>query len=336
MSPYVSFIMPAYNVERFIGEAVESVQTQTFKDWELIIMDDGSTDRTSEIAEALAAHDNRIRLLKMEKPSGGAFMPRKVAAEAAKADIIAPLDADDMVDPDYLEKLLTHFSSVDVDAVFPVICHWDGKDTFEMKPIAEEVRDKKNIGKDVVKFTLDGWKIHCAGGLIRKKLYLDSYSEVEEVIPSPFMDEYLTRLLLYKAKTVAVAPVHYYYRYNPDSVTHNKKVNSLESLMNTKIIEFVKARYDRDSEEYLLAQRQNFHGMFDAMRIFNSSDYTKDEYRQAKGVIMKSRYAVDRHTLRGKVSNKYYLLNLLPFEMCIRILKIIDKWYSSKKAGVMK
>lgn len=62
--PLVSVIMPAYNAEKYIGEAIASVCAQTYENWELLILDDGSADRTVEIAQAYAQRDARIRVLR--------------------------------------------------------------------------------------------------------------------------------------------------------------------------------------------------------------------------------------------------------------------------------
>ena len=62
--PLVSVIMPAYNAEKYIEEAIRSVLSQTYTNWKLLILDDGSTDRTAELAERFANADTRIRLLR--------------------------------------------------------------------------------------------------------------------------------------------------------------------------------------------------------------------------------------------------------------------------------
>jgi len=80
--------MPAYNAEKYIGAAIESVLNQTFSDWELIIADDCSTDSTPEIAKSYAAQDSRIRVLKTAAPSGSPYQPRKAAISVALADIV--------------------------------------------------------------------------------------------------------------------------------------------------------------------------------------------------------------------------------------------------------
>lgn len=93
MQPFVSVIVPLYNRKHFIRRCVESVLRQTFADWELIIVDDGSTDEPQEILAALQAHDARIRVL--SQPNGGVSSARNHGLEEARGEYIQFLDSDD-------------------------------------------------------------------------------------------------------------------------------------------------------------------------------------------------------------------------------------------------
>lgn len=101
----VSIIMPAYNAAGTISASVESVIAQTCLDWELIIIDDGSADRTAELAAGYEAGDSRIRFLKNEKNMGVSYT-RNRAIALARGEWIAFLDSDDLWRPDKLEKQL--------------------------------------------------------------------------------------------------------------------------------------------------------------------------------------------------------------------------------------
>ena len=98
--PKVSVVMPAYNAEKYIGEAIESILNQTFADFEFIIIDDGSTDRTKEII--LEYDDPRIVLLENEKNSGIVVSLNK-GLDAAVGEYIARMDADDIAVPKRLQ-----------------------------------------------------------------------------------------------------------------------------------------------------------------------------------------------------------------------------------------
>ena len=113
--PTVSVIMPAYKVEAFIGEAIESVIAQTFTDWELVIVDDGSPDDSGAIAASYAASDRRIRVARQD--NGGLSAARNHAVRLARGEFIAILDSDDLWQPSFLAAqiaLLQQHPEIDI------------------------------------------------------------------------------------------------------------------------------------------------------------------------------------------------------------------------------
>ncbi len=105
--PAVSVITPAYNAAPFIAETIESVRAQTFDDWELVIVDDGSTDATNDLIAEYRERDGRIRLL--HQANAGPSSARNHAMRAARGAFFAFLDSDDVWDPEYLERQLAVF-----------------------------------------------------------------------------------------------------------------------------------------------------------------------------------------------------------------------------------
>lgn len=101
--PLVSIITPAYNAARFIGETIESVLAQTYKNWEMIIVDDCSTDDTREIVQSYQEKDSRIKLFTLDKNSGSG-VARNKAMDEAKGRFIAFLDSDDLWYPEKLRR----------------------------------------------------------------------------------------------------------------------------------------------------------------------------------------------------------------------------------------
>ncbi len=102
----VSIITPIYNAAKFIDATVRSVLAQTYKNWELLVADDGSTDNSRDIVEQYARRDLRIRLLRLDKNQGVAAA-RNAAIRAARGRYIAFLDSDDLWHPQKLEKHIT-------------------------------------------------------------------------------------------------------------------------------------------------------------------------------------------------------------------------------------
>lgn len=101
-APRFSVTIPAYNAEATLPETIESIQAQTFANWELVICDDGSTDGTRALAERYAEADSRIRVITQEnRGSGGAY---NTAVRNARADLIVMISADDLLLPEHLMR----------------------------------------------------------------------------------------------------------------------------------------------------------------------------------------------------------------------------------------
>ncbi len=116
-TPLVSVIMPAYNAAPFIEEAINSVISQTVTDWELLVIDDSSTDNTSRIVEGIANRDNRVKLLVNEKNMGAAGS-RNRGLDIFQGQFVALLDSDDYWYPQMLEKMLARAEETKADIIY--------------------------------------------------------------------------------------------------------------------------------------------------------------------------------------------------------------------------
>lgn len=112
--PLVSVVIPAYNAEQWIADAIRSVQAQTLKDWELIVVNDGSTDDTSRVASSFV--DGRIQIL--DRPNGGVSAARNTGIERSNGALITFLDADDAMEPTNLAEKYSVMQEAQVDWVF--------------------------------------------------------------------------------------------------------------------------------------------------------------------------------------------------------------------------
>ena len=139
--PKVSVLIPAYNVEKYISECLESVLQQTLQDFEIICVDDCSTDATPEILERFSERDGRIRVLRLEKNLGQAA-GRNLALSYASGEYIYMLDADDKIFHDALEECYS-------------VCIGDKLDVlgFETRNFADEERFRKNAAVRTVCYT---------------------------------------------------------------------------------------------------------------------------------------------------------------------------------------
>ena len=108
-NPIVSVIMPTHNDVRFLTRAIDSVLSQSFKDWELLVVDDGSTDDTPTVIADYAKRDKRIRPFRIDVASGSPTKPRNIGIENATGRYIAFLDSDDLWLPTKLEHQMDVF-----------------------------------------------------------------------------------------------------------------------------------------------------------------------------------------------------------------------------------
>lgn len=113
----VSIITPSYNSEKFVLDTIKSILLQTYKDWELLIIDDCSKDSTIQVVEAFIKCYKNIRLIKLEKNSGPAIA-RNTGIKAAKGKYIAFLDSDDLWLPDKLENQVDFMEENNIDFSF--------------------------------------------------------------------------------------------------------------------------------------------------------------------------------------------------------------------------
>lgn len=114
----VSVIMPLYNAEKYVEQAIRSVINQSFTDWELIVVNDCSPDNSATIVSKLADEDSRIKLLHTDTPSGSPTLPRNIGIKHAQGRYIAFLDSDDLWLPNKLAEQLQLFHNSDASVVY--------------------------------------------------------------------------------------------------------------------------------------------------------------------------------------------------------------------------
>lgn len=105
-TPLVSVVIPSYNAESFIGSTIKSVLSQSYVNWELLVIDDGSVDNTCDVVRRFFGNDNRVRLFALDKNHGAPAAPRNIGIREARGEWIAFLDSDDIWHPEKLELQL--------------------------------------------------------------------------------------------------------------------------------------------------------------------------------------------------------------------------------------
>lgn len=111
----ISIVLPTYNVKQYITQCVHSLLLQTYREIEILIVDDGSTDGTGALCDTLAQEDSRIRVF--HKENGGTHTARNMGIREARGQYIMFLDPDDWLDEDTFEKLVSHIQKYDLDII---------------------------------------------------------------------------------------------------------------------------------------------------------------------------------------------------------------------------
>lgn len=222
----VSIVMPAYNAERFIADSVCSVMSQLYDDWELIIVNDGSTDKTRELVLDFAERDARIRLI--DNPANlGVAKTRKRGVELAKGQWIALLDSDDMWAPDKLSKQVDLARSVGAPALlFTGTTYVDekGRKTSYCLTPPSKVDFKQLLVQNVVM---------CSSVLVHRDLL-----KFDDAIHDGMHEDYAMWLSILKSEPYAYAvpePLNIY-RISSGSKSSNKL---RAALMNYRTLRYV-------------------------------------------------------------------------------------------------
>lgn len=115
LTPKISVIVPVYKVEQYIHRCIDSILSQSFTDFELILVNDGSPDNCGKICDEYAQKDSRVRVF--HKPNGGVSSARNLGLDNAKGEWVAFIDSDDYIDVDYLAELISYTQKYETDYV---------------------------------------------------------------------------------------------------------------------------------------------------------------------------------------------------------------------------
>lgn len=227
MNKLVSIIMPAFNSEMFISDSIESVLSQVYPHWELIVIDDGSTDSTAEIIKEYVSKDSRIRYYYQQNQKQG--RARNNGISKSKGDWIAFLDHDDLWVPEKLEKQIEFINRNNVDLVFS-----DGyifRSSIKNTNLALQIKSGFYIGNGALKLFLECNRIPMLSVLVRKKAVVNCGGF--EVHPSvQNADDYLLwlRMLAKGYSFYGLPDKLVYYRLHENQASGNDPYNHAQVL----------------------------------------------------------------------------------------------------------
>ncbi len=214
-----SIIVPMYNVEKYAKKCIESILIQSYDNYELIIVDDGSTDQTAAIIDSFAKKNSRI--LPIHKANGGLVSARKIGAKIARGEYIIIVDGDDWVDKDYLFYLNKIINKHHPDMI---CCNYYQNSTIKENKY-NHLNEGMNYRSDIQAYMNDSlfdilptlW-----AKAIKNSLYKRFQLKVSNII-SMGEDSVVTIPMLTKCNSVYISrECFYHYRYNPNSMTKTK------------------------------------------------------------------------------------------------------------------
>ena len=237
MNPLISVIIPVYKVEDYLTACVESVLAQTYQNFEIILVDDGSPDNCPQMCDEFAARDSRIRVI--HKPNGGLSSARNAGIDGAKGEYLAFLDSDDLWTPLFLERLYRAIGETGADLAVCLFRRFRGEPPRELPEAAQTVlltqREAfeclfgvRNENMVVAPNKLYGRKlfslINESTVVAWNKLYsANTFREIRYPVGKLHEDEAVIHEILGLTQKVAwVDEAHYLYREAPNSITNAK------------------------------------------------------------------------------------------------------------------
>lgn len=216
--PEVSIVVPVYKVEEYLDECVRSILGQTFSNFELILVDDGSPDRCGELCDGYAKEDERVRVI--HKENGGLSDARNAGIDIARGYYLLFVDSDDAITPDHLEYLYQAAEEYDADIV-------QGNRSMYPERLGKDRPDRRNVPYDIRFFTreeaLSDFLTYTTqytnvwAKLYRKELFKKTRFPKGKLSE----DEYTTyKLILESEKVVCLPKMIYFYRIREGSIVH--------------------------------------------------------------------------------------------------------------------
>ena len=165
----VSIIIPVYNAERFLHKCIDSVTAQTYSDWEMILVNDGSKDGSLAICKEFVAKDSRIKTI--DKPNGGPSSARNKGIREARGEYVFFLDADDTITPDCIELLYGLAKKHDADYVQGRYFNGNGNDNVNELSIPSVLTERKEIKRLLLNHNKIQFTPH--NRLVRRQMIID-------------------------------------------------------------------------------------------------------------------------------------------------------------------
>jgi glycosyltransferase involved in cell wall biosynthesis len=234
--PKVSIIIPVYNVEKYLRKCIDSVLNQTYKDIEVILVDDGSLDKCPQICDEYLKRDARVKVI--HKKNGGLSDARNVGVKYAQGDYIGFVDSDDYVSTQMVELLYSSITKEEADIVMGNYIHVDETGNSIDEKISFQIEKQITYSRDefvdeVIKKT-GGYYVVACSKLYKKEIFEKISFPLGKQHEDEFVFHYVVGM---SKKIVCISDVIYFYLQRDDSIMGKK--------FNEKRIDYGEALIDR-------------------------------------------------------------------------------------------
>lgn len=239
MDDLISVVVPVYNVEKYLKDCVESIITQSYTKIQIILVDDGSTDKSGNICDQLLKQDNRIQVI--HKKNEGLSIARNTGIEVAMGKYICFVDSDDLINKYFIEIL--YKACKENDCKMSMCNYFKFYNNDELKNIKNNKDKEIDLKIESRISLLEGIYInnHIRNIIAVNKLYLkELFSDIKYTENKLHEDEFTTYKLIYKCDKIAIVDTDlYYYRQSPNSI--------MRKQFNIKRLDYIEALEERMS-----------------------------------------------------------------------------------------
>lgn len=317
-NPKISIIIPIYKVEDYIETCINSVLNQSYKNLEVILIDDESPDNCGEICDNYAQNDDRIKVI--HQKNKGLSGARNSGLKIATGDYIGFVDSDDWVEVDMYKTLLNLALKNNLDIVECGVSQRKNENEFHELPNLEGADFLIEDYLDSYKRIISDTKFSVWRRLYKKEI-VENYSFREGKISE---DVYFTIDNLKKTNRVGYINYPFYnYRLNPESITRSayniKDFDAIEAA--TYLNNSITQNFQFDKDLIIIGQKHYLKRLFRHYRLLNiNSDFDKD-YKHRK----ETKKLIDKFYLKGKVDHKIWFaryLNPYLFTILVKLNKV--------------
>jgi len=311
-----SIIIPVYNDEKNITRCIESVISQSFSDFECLLVNDGSTDSTSSICATFAQNDSRLKIF--NKHNEGISKTRQFGLDKSNGLYVIFIDSDDWVEPSFLEKINKKVVSQSRDIIF--------LDFYNEKSLSREkyYSQKPSFlsSESVIKDVLECKLFSCLWNVVLKKSFFYKYNiKFSDSINYGEDTLFITELLLNKPDVDYLDEAFYHHTFNRGSYTRKDKKNRFyERVKFLYVLELLLQKYNRED-----LIKNNFFPFNDKFEILSSGIFSKKEYKSLFALSFTQYYRecsnpVKQYLLLMAETNFYFFAKLI--SRMIKTMKI--------------